>query len=692
MAISATSKSGRGSAWATADSTDAVDRERPHTPLAVSALLLAVSYFLGVHAGFALTSEHAAVALLWPPNALLLAALLLSPKRTWPVLVAATLPAHVLAEMSVEVPLSMMLCWFVSNVAEALIGAFAIRGYLGRPPQFDRFRDLVVFLIGAPLLGTFVSSFLDAGFVAAIGWRYTDFWTVWQTRLLSNVLATLTLVPLIVNLAQTGGRLTRQHGARDIVETAVLLIGLWSTCALVFWKIDPEPNDLTRLYLPLPFLIWAAMRLSVSGVSLCLASVAAFAISGVLQGRGPFATGDAHTDVVELQVFLIIASVSMLLQCVSLSELRNARHVAVQRGERLQLALGAARMGIWNWEAGSPRLTWSNPAYDLDGQELQSETTLARMLERIHPDDRAKVNAAFAAVSNGAEQLEVEFRWLNSGDAADAPGWAAAIGKVGQDDDERRILGVHMNVSERKQQELQMREQREQLSHLSRVAMLGELSGALAHELSQPLTAIQANAQAARHRLSAGSVSEIREILDDIVTDNKRAVEVIRRLRALFARGTRDEASVDINECVRDVLALGNSDLLARKVTAEMQLATDLPNIWADRIQIQQVLLNLVLNACDAMDENSPGDRYLRISTQLTGEGEVGIEVYDRGAGIGNVEQIFEPFFTTKHHGLGLGLAICHTIVSAHRGRLWATNNPDRGATMHIALPVERVS
>lgn len=656
-------------------------------PLAIAALLLAASYFLGVHAGFALTLEDAPVALLWPPNALLLAALLLSPRRAWPVLIAAALPAHVLAEMSVQVPLSMVLYWFVSNVAEALIGAFAIRGYLHRPPQFDRFRDLTVFLLCAPLLGTVVSSFLDAGFVAAIGWRYSDFWTVWRTRLLSNVVATLTLVPLIVNLAQTRDWFPPQRPVRDSVETAVLLIGLWCACALVFLKQDPQPDDFMRLYMPLPFLVWAGMRLNVGGVSLCVISVAAFAIVGTLQGRGPFSTGDPLTDVTGLQVFLIIAAVSLLLQCVSLSELRNARHIAVQRGERLQLALTAARMGIWDWEVGSERLTWSNPAYDLAGQELQSETVMTRMLERVHPDDRAMVSNAFAAVSDGADHLQVEFRRLDTGEPTGGPGWTAAIGKVRDGDGPRRVLGVHMNVSERKQQELQMHQQREQLLHLSRVAMLGELSGALAHELNQPLTAVLANAQAAGRSLQHGAIVEVQEIIEDIVAENKRATEIIRRLRALFTHGETEATLVDINECVRDVLSIGHGDLVARNITAEALLAPNLPGVWADRVQLQQVLQNLILNACDAMCDNVGRERYLRVSTRLTEEGEVGIEVYDRGVGIENVQRIFEPLFTTKRHGLGLGLAICQRVVSAHRGRLWATNNPDRGATMHIVLP-----
>lgn len=655
--------------------------------LAIWALLVAVSYFLGVHAGFALTLEHTPVALLWPPNALLLAALLLSPKQAWPVLIAAALPAHVLAEMSAQVPLAMVLCWFVSNVAEALIGAVLVRYCLHRSPRFDRFRDLVVFLLCAPLLGTLLSSFLDAGFVAAIGWRYSDFWAVWRMRLLSNVLATLMLVPLIVHLAQTGGRLTRQHGVRHIMEIAVLLVGLWGVSALVFLRAHAAPDDVMRLYMPLPFLIWAAMRLSISGVCLCVVSVAAFAISGSLQGRGPFASG----DVMGLQVFLIIATVSLLLQSVSLSELHHAQRIAVRRGERLQLALIAARMGIWDWEVGSPRMSWSSSSNDFAGRELQSETTLRGMLERVHPDDRPAVSAAFANVRNGADHLEVEFRRLGRNNLDVEQAWIAAIGKVSQSNG-RRILGVHMDVSERKQQDLQLHQQREQLFHLSRVAMLGELSGALAHELSQPLTAILANAQAARNRLLQTPAGDVREIVEDIIVDNKRAAEVIRRLRDLFTRRASETVPLDINECVHDVLSIAHGDLVARNVTAQTQLERNLPDVWADRVQLQQVLLNLLHNACDAMGANGPGERNLRVATLLTETGDVAVEVSDRGTGIDDVEKIFEPFFTTKQHGLGLGLAICRTIVVAHQGRLWATNNPQGGATLHVVLPVESLT
>ncbi|MET0657578.1 MAG: MASE1 domain-containing protein [Steroidobacteraceae bacterium] len=664
------------------DSATTGDASSPH-PL-VAAALLALCYYGGVYVGFAVTAAHSAVSLLWPTNAMVLAALLLSPTRIWPLLVAAVFPAHLLAEMSVDVPLAMVLCWYVSNMCEALIGAWCIRRWLGCAPRFRSFREFVIFLLCGVVLAPFLSSFLDAGFVAAVGWRYESYWTIWRTRFLSNVLATLTLVPLIVVWLQQGTKPVRRATLKGLAEASVLFVGLACSCALVFLQDHADPQGVMLLYLPLPFLIWAAMRLDMSGVSAAIAIVAAFAITGVLQERGPFAVGDVETNAQSVQVFLIIAATSLMLQSVSLAELRQARHAAVRQGERLQLALSAARMGTWDWDVGSDRISWSTTAADDD--EPRQQSPVAEVLNSIHPDDRSRVSDGVAQAIADKSHVDVEFRWVDSA----LTRWIVAKGKLDSQGSVQRILGVHMDVTERKTQDLELHAQRDQLAHLSRVAVLGELSGALAHELNQPLTAIMTNAQAAYRELKARhcDMSVVAEILADIIAEDKRAGEVIRRLRALFRKDAVEMREMSMNECVRDVLALGHSDLIARRVKLDLHLAINLCPARVDRVQMQQVLLNLILNACDAMRDSEPGDRRLRIATRNTNEDSIVIEVTDRGSGIVDVDSIFQPFFTTKDHGLGLGLPICQTIVRAHQGRLWATNNPDRGATFHVALPV----
>src|SRR5580698_2800138 len=240
--------------------------------------------------------------------------------------------------------------------------------------------------------------------------------------------------------------------------------------------------------------------------------------------------------------------------------------------------------------------------------------------------------------------------------------------------------------------ELEIARQRHQLAHLSRVNMLGELSGSLVHELSQPLTAILSNAHAAQLLLehSEPDLNQLRDILGDITADDERAGEVIRRLRQLLKRGEVQFQPLRVNELVEEVLKLLRSELLDRGVTVQTKLAPKLPVLQADRVQLQQVLINLVTNACDAMADMPRAARALTVRTELYGDDVVLISVCDAGTGIaeGKLEQVFEPFFSSKANGMGLGLSISRTIVNAHGGRLRAEHNPVRGAMFHLMLPV----
>ncbi|HEY9229539.1 MAG TPA: PAS domain S-box protein, partial [Gemmatimonadaceae bacterium] len=251
------------------------------------------------------------------------------------------------------------------------------------------------------------------------------------------------------------------------------------------------------------------------------------------------------------------------------------------------------------------------------------------------------------------------------------------------------LITMIRDITERQRAEHEIVVQRRQLAHLGRVAVLGELSGALAHELNQPLTAILANARAAQRMLLRDHVDvpELRAILDDIVADDRRAGSVIHRVRALIRKGEAEPQPVVANEVIREVLDLANSDLIQRAVSVTTRLSPGLPPVPADRVQLQQVVLNLVFNACDAMADIPPSERTLTITTADEGT-VIRVSVADRGTGIsGTVDSVFEPFVTSKEHGLGLGLAICRSIVDAHGGRMWAVNNTGRGATFHLVLP-----
>jgi signal transduction histidine kinase len=233
-------------------------------------------------------------------------------------------------------------------------------------------------------------------------------------------------------------------------------------------------------------------------------------------------------------------------------------------------------------------------------------------------------------------------------------------------------------------------EQRSELTHLGRVAVVGELSAALAHEMKQPLAAILTNARVARRMLEVDRVdtAELRAILEDIASDDQRAGAVIDHVRSLVSKAKEEPELLSANEVVREVLDLMHSDLQYRRVIVSTRLDDPPPLVLADRVQLQQVLLNLIMNACDAMRERDSGERLLVVSTAA--DGDARIEVRDQGTGIppDTLTSIFKPFVTTKSDGLGLGLAICRTIVTEYHGQIWAVNNPDRGATMIVSLPL----
>jgi len=254
-----------------------------------------------------------------------------------------------------------------------------------------------------------------------------------------------------------------------------------------------------------------------------------------------------------------------------------------------------------------------------------------------------------------------------------------------------QVLGVSTDITARKNKELEIERQRNELAHLSRVTMLSELSGSLAHELNQPLAAILSNAQAALRFLAHGksNLGEVSDILRDIVEDDRRAGGIIQGLRLLLKKGEMRQEPLDLNEAVRSVLKLMRSDMLNAEVSVSTALASDLPKVSGDRVQLQQVLLNLLVNGCEAMSGEAVVDRELIVTTELDADGLVQISVADQGHGIASedLEQVFEPFITTKAEGLGLGLAVCRRIIEAHGGRMWATDSAGRGACFRFTVP-----
>jgi signal transduction histidine kinase/integral membrane sensor domain MASE1 len=322
---------------------------------------------------------------------------------------------------------------------------------------------------------------------------------------------------------------------------------------------------------------------------------------------------------------------------------------------------------------------------------LAGENYLQCCARAAEQGDRTAIDhlTALRAVLNGAEDRRLlECRETSGGD----PGWfEVSFERLRRS--EGGVVITRTDVTARKRAEADARNQRQQLTHLSRAAVLGQLSGAFAHELKQPLTSILGNAEAALSILQKGGAdtAELSEILQDIVQDDERAAQVIQRLRALLGKGDAQYAPVELNDVVRESLELTHSEFVTRNVVATLNLDPALPTVLADRVQMQQVVLNLLMNACEAMVATPLARRQAQVTTRYLAHSEaVEITVQDNGTGIapGDTDRIFQPFVTTKTHGLGLGLAICRSVAEAHHGVLWAENAPEGGAIFHIKIPI----
>jgi len=248
-------------------------------------------------------------------------------------------------------------------------------------------------------------------------------------------------------------------------------------------------------------------------------------------------------------------------------------------------------------------------------------------------------------------------------------------------------------VTLRKEAEHDAKLQQQEITHLLRISVVGELAGGLAHELTQPLTAIMANAQAAQLELARENpnTGELQDILEDIVTENSRAGDVIHGLRKLLKKDVVRRETIDLNELVKSTLTLIHNEYITRRIRVEQYFTPHLPNTIGDRVQLQQVLLNLLLNAMDATEDLPDSLRAISISTERTYSGDsVEVQIRDQGTGLPAAgADVFKPFFTTKKHGLGLGLSISRSIVSAHSGTLTLENNSSKGATARLRLPMD---
>ncbi|MBC3918950.1 PAS domain S-box protein [Undibacterium sp. CY18W] len=358
--------------------------------------------------------------------------------------------------------------------------------------------------------------------------------------------------------------------------------------------------------------------------------------------------------------------------------------------QSLTLASDAANLGVWIRDLKRDEI-WASPQWRaIFGFQPDQSLGIGDVLQRIHPADlnsMQQLTRNFHLHKQSRYQAEFRIRLEN-----DKIRWISAIWQVEFDDKQNAKFsrGVVLDITSRKQAELELEQKRVEVTHLSRVATLGELSGALAHELNQPLTAILSNAQAAQRFLMRDDVdlNELREILKDIIDEDKRAGEIIHRLRQLFNKNETQTQAVDINALAVDVSRLLRNDMINRGVNLITEFNCMLPQVVADPVQLQQVLINLIINACDAMSDLDVRDKTIIVRTTDRKDGYVALSVIDQGPGIADTSilSVFDAFYTTKEKGMGLGLSICKNIIESNHGHIWCENNATAGASFHFRL------
>ena len=417
---------------------------------ALVAILVSAGYYLTSRIGFRFALQPGSVSLLWMPNSLLFAGLLLVPSRWWWLIILAAFPTHVASQWQSGVPMPMVLSWFLSNSIQALLGAVCLTRFAKDGLRFDRTKDLTVFLICGVFLAPFVASFIDGALVKLNGWGQGEFWDIWRVRFLSNVLATLTLVPSVLIWVTDGIAALRKARLIRYVEAIVLTASLF---AVGFFLFDAEPNfgQHTPLLWIFPFILWATVRFGPIGVTNALLIVMFLAISGVTRGAGPFVTSSAEDSALSIQLFLIAASIPLMVLAAVMAERGRAESAARDNEERLTFALSAAGMDTWEWHATDSRWTWSEAGKAAFEVKAGSHSTGESLQNVVHPEDQEALESAIARSIAEGVPCDVEFRIIRNGRTR----WFLSKGKVICDDagNPTRVLGIGTDVTERKHAE-----------------------------------------------------------------------------------------------------------------------------------------------------------------------------------------------------------------------------------------------
>jgi PAS domain S-box-containing protein len=653
------------------------------------ALATGVCYYIATQIAWILCFPDSKVSLIFPPHAVLLCILLVVPSRHWWAYVLAAVGAHFFATQQAGWPVMYALNCEAFDAVKCVAAAAGIRHFIKSPLEEITLRDALLFVLITGIIVPFGTAFWGAAFTISYGYG-TRYWIEWRNLGISNAVTAVVLAPVFLLGTHHLLYVKRSRTAlqRHLPEAA--LVGAF-TVALGIFVFDQAPAgpgaSTALLYAPIPLLIWAALRFGLIGISASTLIMTFEAIWGTMRGHGPFLAQTPTENALALQMFLLMSATPLMLLAVVIEEEKRSQEALRENASLMGLAAEAGNLGMWVWDVSRNKVWMTERGRSLFGfspDERLNHTTIAG---HIHPDDRAIREGALQKAVRTRSDYDMEYR-VTLPDGSDR--WIHGIGRCVETNDGTgpKLFGVSMDITVRKQAEALAAQKRSELEHVARIATLGELTTSLTHELKQPLAAVLINAQAGMRLLDAPQpdLQKLRKTLAGISEVTERAGEVIRGLRAMVKRESAPASltSVDINDVIRFVERIVYGDANLHRVTIHLELSPTVRPVMGDTVQLQQVILNLMLNAFSALSET------VVVRTQSLGESHVRIEIQDNGTGIlpEKIDSIFDPFVTSKPEGLGVGLSICRSIIDRHGGTITASNNPGPGATFTITLPV----
>jgi PAS domain S-box-containing protein len=633
-------------------------------------------------------ATHETPAAIWPSTGLLVAFMIIFPKRMWPGILASAFVAGAAGNFITGKPLPVALGLGAVDAIEGLLSGMLLTTFVGPRIRFTRLRELTGLVFFSAVLGNGIAALAGAGVFTLAG---SPYWYSWRLWWLSNAIGILTLTPCVVSWSRLRARWRDlSYGRRT--EAFLLLVVLAAVSVAIFGKVSWSSMALP--YIVFPLLIWAALRFGVQGASGAAVALATIAIWYTDHGIGPFAVvaGSTVEKLLQVQSFVAAALACSLVPAIVIAERKEAEEKLRRSEARLGLAQEIAGVGSFVLDPLGAGSRWSEQMFRIMGRDHSAkEPSYREFLTWVHPEDRDKVQSSYDQIFRDGKPFEIEFRYICP-DGSWKQLHAIARPEIDERTKAMTAFGTIMDLTERRRIE-------EQLRQAQKMEAVGRLAGGVAHDFNNLLGVIIGYTELALGDLR--SDDPLRGKIEPISKAAVRAASLTSQLLAFSRRQVLKPEELDLNRAITDL-----EPMLRRLIGAEIDVVTDLqsplPLVKADPGQMDQVIMNLAVNARDAM----PGGGNLRIRTVqflcnatpvgysgMISPGEyVTLTVSDTGHGMDAATKahIFEPFFTTKPKGkgTGLGLATVYGIVSQSHGHIWAESEVGKGTDIHIVLPV----